>query len=412
MGVLIPSVSQGATVLFPTSGGTGTSSTPAAGQILIGITGRTYGPAWLTAGTNITISTSSGSITINSTGGGGGGSGVWTTTTAGFIYYPNDVVIGANTTTSAPFWFSTTTGNFTATGLIIGSNITSASTSNWNKSYGIVNASSSNWDLAFGWGNHASAGYMTTFATSVFLTANTGLTTFATSVFALDTDLNGYMTTFATSVFLTANTGLTTFATSVFALDSDLTGYMTTFATSVFALDTDLAGYMTTFATSVFTKWSDATTTLWDAAYSWYNASNTLIDVFTSATTSKFTTNWVWYNASSSGIANKSSTMTGVWAGTDLTPENLGYSNATTNAQCLTYNSTGNTFAWATCGTGGGGDSVWSTSTGGAYYMGNVGIGTSTPIALLNVQGLNGVIRLNGATTNRFIQLQISPIIE
>jgi hypothetical protein len=53
------------------SGGTGTSSTPSNGQLLIG-NGVTYSAATLTAGSGVTITNGSGSITIAASGGGGG----------------------------------------------------------------------------------------------------------------------------------------------------------------------------------------------------------------------------------------------------------------------------------------------------------------------------------------------------
>lgn len=59
------------TALSTTQGGTGVSSTPTNGQILIG-NGTGYTLASLTAGANITITPSAGGITIASTGGGGG----------------------------------------------------------------------------------------------------------------------------------------------------------------------------------------------------------------------------------------------------------------------------------------------------------------------------------------------------
>src|SRR3990167_7055461 len=59
-----------------TQGGTGTSTKPSDGQLLIG-SGGAYNIGNLTAGSNITITNSSGSITIASTG----GSGTFTTTT-------------------------------------------------------------------------------------------------------------------------------------------------------------------------------------------------------------------------------------------------------------------------------------------------------------------------------------------
>lgn len=62
----------GGSVSYPLDGGTGTSTAPQAGQVLIGNSTNTYSPAYLTAGTNVTIATSSGGITISSTGGAGG----------------------------------------------------------------------------------------------------------------------------------------------------------------------------------------------------------------------------------------------------------------------------------------------------------------------------------------------------
>jgi len=73
LGVLVLSHAVRAqNVAFPVDGGTGTSTRPLSGQILIGNASRTYSPGYITPGTNITISTSSGGVTINSSGGGGG----------------------------------------------------------------------------------------------------------------------------------------------------------------------------------------------------------------------------------------------------------------------------------------------------------------------------------------------------
>ena len=56
------------------NGGTGVTGTPSNGQLLIG-NGSGYSLSTLTAGSNVTITNSSGSITIDSTGGGGGSPG-------------------------------------------------------------------------------------------------------------------------------------------------------------------------------------------------------------------------------------------------------------------------------------------------------------------------------------------------
>ena len=75
-------LSTGVTGTLPVAnGGTGSSSTPTNGQLLIG-NGTGFSLATLTAGSNVTITNSSGGITIAATGG-GGGSGTVTSITAG-----------------------------------------------------------------------------------------------------------------------------------------------------------------------------------------------------------------------------------------------------------------------------------------------------------------------------------------
>jgi len=83
--------------LYPEDGGTGTTTLPIAGQVLIGFDGNIYGPAWLTAGTNITISTSSGGITISSTGGGADSDWIISAGTMSATDTISDVSIGATT---------------------------------------------------------------------------------------------------------------------------------------------------------------------------------------------------------------------------------------------------------------------------------------------------------------------------
>jgi hypothetical protein len=69
------------------NGGTGVTDTPANGELLIG-NGTDYTVATLTAGTNITITNGSGSITIDASGGGG---------SAFYNVLPSDVTIPADT---------------------------------------------------------------------------------------------------------------------------------------------------------------------------------------------------------------------------------------------------------------------------------------------------------------------------
>ena len=59
----------GGTVAFPPVGGTGTSTSPIAGDLLMSWATGSYGPTALIAGSNVTISTSTyRQITISSTG--------------------------------------------------------------------------------------------------------------------------------------------------------------------------------------------------------------------------------------------------------------------------------------------------------------------------------------------------------
>jgi hypothetical protein len=96
-----------ATIFTPSQGGSGTGTKPQAGQVLIGTTGRIYAPAYLTAGSNITITTSSGAITIASTASGGG-----STTTINGVTGPTFTF---NVSGSNGLSYSTSTGVVTLT---------------------------------------------------------------------------------------------------------------------------------------------------------------------------------------------------------------------------------------------------------------------------------------------------------
>lgn len=76
-------------VLPISKGGTGLSTTPANGEILIG-NGSGYTKSTITAGANVTVTNSSGGITIASTGGGGS-----TPTGTGFVHVSGGVQDGA-----------------------------------------------------------------------------------------------------------------------------------------------------------------------------------------------------------------------------------------------------------------------------------------------------------------------------
>jgi len=127
----------GRTVLSIRQGGTGTSTLPSDGELLIG-SGGTYNVGLLTAGSNVTITTGSGTITIASTGGGGGTAVGWSRDDAnGFIFLttstdfvgintPNPsstlhivgttTIVGLVTSTNAFFLNTTTTNLFVGDG--------------------------------------------------------------------------------------------------------------------------------------------------------------------------------------------------------------------------------------------------------------------------------------------------------
>jgi hypothetical protein len=90
------------------NGGTGLTSTPANGALDIG-NGTGFTRTTLTAGTNVTITNSSGGITIAASG---GGSSQWTTTGANIYYNTGNVSIG-NTSPQTSFQVS---GTGTASG--------------------------------------------------------------------------------------------------------------------------------------------------------------------------------------------------------------------------------------------------------------------------------------------------------
>ena len=102
------------------SGGTGLTSTPANGALLIG-NGTNYTSSTLTAGTNISITNGSGSITISASGGGATGGGT------DAIFWNNGQTV--NTSYSIPA--STNAGTFGPVSIGASATVTIPSSSSW-----------------------------------------------------------------------------------------------------------------------------------------------------------------------------------------------------------------------------------------------------------------------------------------
>jgi hypothetical protein len=93
---IVPSSTSALAVL---RGGTGVTTAPSLRQLLVGQSNGTYALRTLAAGSNITITETSGSLTISSSGGGGGGGPALTASTEP----PEDPETNAE-------WLDTTTG--------------------------------------------------------------------------------------------------------------------------------------------------------------------------------------------------------------------------------------------------------------------------------------------------------------
>ena len=115
-------------ILLISKGGTGLSTTPSNGQLLIG-NGTGYSLATLTEGTGVTIVNSAGSITISSTGGGGSSSGsvyIGTPKRISSVDFGNSFTVVGNTTSGSATISSLTSTSRILPGMTItGTNIPS-----------------------------------------------------------------------------------------------------------------------------------------------------------------------------------------------------------------------------------------------------------------------------------------------
>ena len=107
-------VGSTAQAFYPYLGGTGTSTAPTGGQLLIGYDDGLYNLSTLTAGSNITISTSSGTIIITGSGESFSTStnNYWFDNTSGITGNTNIITVGTLTTASGNISLWTNDANY------------------------------------------------------------------------------------------------------------------------------------------------------------------------------------------------------------------------------------------------------------------------------------------------------------
>ena len=219
---------------FPSQGGTGTTSTPLAGEILIGNSSSVYTVAPLTAGTNITITTSSGGITITGSAGGGGSGNVnvtaagtllnqvpyWLTTASGTLSSTSSITInlGTNLNSSGTITVSGVAVLTTSTGLTV-QNFVSTGVSQWGNSPGYLANGSTTATSPITW----SVGNVIACATCI-TTSSITIGTIQSSTFPLGFGLTISSTgTLQTSAFITTSSiTIGTIASSTFNLGTNL----------------------------------------------------------------------------------------------------------------------------------------------------------------------------------------------
>lgn len=392
---------SGATIAFPVVGGTGTSTAPTADQILIGgDTAGRYDVKTLTAGSNITIATSSGLVTISAAGS-AGGSGLGTTSpwTIGQVAYVDS---NASVTSVATGTVSGSTGlSVTANRYVLGGNlvITNDGVTSISASAPLVN------NLSTGaisltcptcstggttWGLYSPA-VLTPTTSPMAILVNAASSTITNLVTVNSTSTNA--TTTALSIFGTASTSklrIDTLANGALSINTGAvySGATTTYSTGLTyssgntICDTASASVFGCLTGAFFSKFNSATTTFSTGLT--YTAGTNAVTVNTSqniATLSNLTSNGYVKTSGSNGTL-----------GVQAVPIPIadGGSNATsyTTGSILYFNGT----------------SIVSTSTNPLYvsaiiatsttvtsnFFSNTGISTSTPWAQFSINPVAG----------------------
>ncbi len=387
----------GLSIYQSSQGGTGTSTTPAADQILIGGSNSRYDVKTLTAGSNVTISTTGGLVTIASTGGTGsiaqlGQIGDVSTTTLAY-----GSVIRYNTANSK--WESVATSTLGISMTYPGAGIALSTGSAWDIS---ITDNSANWDTAYT-NRITSATYPLQISSNVISTA------IATSTLVpytgATTDINLGVFSIITSgeyKFGTEPNTLTLarYGTNQFVLGTeagsaeavlDLTGITDTktftfpnwsgnfLIASSTSLTVSASGNVGIGTTSPYAKLS----VVGPAVAEYFHAtSTTATSTFSGNTTFGTSDNYGWFDTD--GDLNLTGTADYIvkansYAFRYQPDEDVGLYFSAVNSRFEFLNISGTINAFIGAGTGG--------ANLHSYFINNVGIGTTTPYAKLSVAG-------------------------
>jgi hypothetical protein len=366
---------KAATVCFPFQGCTGTGTAPTAGKVLIGNSSGTYTPAYLTAGSNVSIATSSGGITISATGGGSGGG---TTTTINGV---NGSDFTFNISGTNGLSYSTSTGIITLTqatssGLQAGF-LSAADWTTFNNKQAAGNYIT---DLT---GDVSASGPGSAAATLATVNSNVGSFGSTSLIPSFTVNAKGLITAASTSTIAAPASALTgsTLASNVTSSSLTSVGTISTGVWNGTAIGSQYGGTgLNTSASSGFLSisggvWAVNTTSTQKTLLSLNNVENTALSTW----------------AGSTNLTTLGTISTGIWSGTAIGATKGGTGLTSLSQGDLIYGSASNTF------------SALPKDTNATRYLSNTGSSNNPAWAQVNLaNGVTGnlpVTNLNSGTS-------------
>ena len=454
--------------LGTTSGGTGTTVAPTAGQLLVGQTGGTFVPFTvttgtgistvvgsgtfqinntgviaLTAGTAINVSASTGSITVTNTGvtSAVAGTGISVSASSGAVTFTNTGVTS----------FSAGTTGFSPTSASTGAVVLSGTLNTSNGGTGIT-ATPTNGQLLIGNGTGftlatltAGTGISVTNGSGAITLTNTGVTSFQTSLNGLtpSTASTGAVTLAGTLATTSGGTGTTVAPTAGQLLVGQTggtfvpftvttgTGISTVVGSGTFQINntgvtSNVAGtgISVSSSTGAVTITNTGVTALTAGTAISVSASTGSITVTNTGVTSAVAGTGISVSASSGAVTFTNTGVTSFSAGTTgfsptsastgavvlsgtLNTSNggTGITATPTNGQLLIGNGTGFTLATLTAGTG-----VSVTNASGAVTITNTGVTSLTAGSGISVSASTGAVTVSTATIVSTLVLPISSV--